>query len=137
MSAAPGTGFITRCAFSFSSYSALSPAWRLLATRWSCPSGARESVMNRRAGSSNSMWSARSSVVRVTRETREITTIPRMKKAEMVIPSGFSMTLAISAYSSTRVRTPNPTADAWRRRRIAEMVTATAPETIIARIPVA
>jgi hypothetical protein len=41
------------------------------------------------------------------------------------------------AYSSTNVRTVNPTLDRRRRRRIAEMVTATAPETIIMRIPVA
>jgi hypothetical protein len=43
------------------------------------------------------MSSARSSVTRVTRETNEITTMPTMKKAEITIPSGFSMTFAPSA----------------------------------------
>ena len=37
--------------------------------------------MNRRAVSSNSMWSARSSVVRETRETSEMTTMPRMNNS--------------------------------------------------------
>ena len=60
-----------------------------------------------------------------------------MNKPEMVIPSGFSMTFSTSAYSSTRVSTVKPTAAGRRWWRTAEMVTATAPETIIARIPVA
>jgi hypothetical protein len=53
--------------------------------------------MNLRAASSNSIRSARSSVLRDTRETREIATIPAMKTAEIAMPSGFSMTLAPSA----------------------------------------
>ena len=53
------------------------------------------------------------------------------------MPSGFSITFATSAYSSTRVRTREPDRGGPLRRRTAEMVTATAPETIIARMPVA
>ena len=93
--------------------------------------------MNRRAGSSNSIRSARNSVVRVTRETSETTMMPRMNSAEMVIPSGCSTTFSSSAYSSTRVSTVKPIAAARWCRRAAEIVTATAPETIIARMPVA
>lgn len=52
-------------------------------------------------------------------------------------PSGFSRTLSPRAYSRIRVRMPKPTAPALLRRRRAETVTATAPETIMARIPVA
>ena len=55
------------------------------------------SAMNRRAVSSNSMRSARISVVRETREIREMTTMPRMNSAEMASPSGFSMMFATSA----------------------------------------
>jgi hypothetical protein len=93
--------------------------------------------MKRRASSSNSILSTRSSVVRLMRETSETATMPRMKNPEMARPSGFSMTLAASAYSITRVRTVKPTAAACRFRRMAEMVTAMAPETIMARMPVA
>nr|WP_211348295.1 hypothetical protein [Saccharothrix texasensis] len=39
-----------------------------------------ESVTNRRASSSNSMWSTRSSVVRPTRDTRDTAMMPRTKK---------------------------------------------------------
>ena len=53
--------------------------------------------MKRRAASSNLMMSARSSVVRATRETSEIAMMPRMKNAEMASPSGFAMTFAASA----------------------------------------
>ena len=55
--------------------------------------------MNRRAASSNSMRSARNSVVRETRETSETTMMPRMKSAEIAMPSGCSMMFATSAYS--------------------------------------
>ena len=54
------------------------------------------------------------------------------------MPSGFSMMFSTRAYSRTsgqHARTRRPPARC--RRRIAEMVTATAPETIIARMPVA
>ena len=61
------------------------------------PSNSSESVMNRRAFSSNSIRSTRSSVVRLTRETRETATMPRMKNPEMAMPSGFSITFAASA----------------------------------------
>ena len=46
--------------------------------------------MNRRAASSNSMWSTRSSVVREIREISETTMMPTMNRAEMAMPSGFS-----------------------------------------------
>jgi hypothetical protein len=62
--------------------------------------------------------------------------IAAMNNSEMVRPSGFSMMFATNAYSSTRVSTVNP-AVARRRRRAAEMVTAAAPEIIMARMPVA
>ena len=65
------------------------------------PSWARESVMNRRAPSSNSIRSARSSVVRVTREISETTMMPAMNSAEMAMPSGFSMMFSTRAYSRT------------------------------------
>jgi len=83
------------------------------------------------------MRSARSSVVRETRDTSETTIMPRMNRAEMAMPSGFSMTFSTSAYSRTSVSTPNPIAAPRWRRRIAEMLTATDPDTIIARMPVA
>ena len=67
-SARPGTGLSRRCASSFSSYSAASPAPMRLAIMLSRPSCTSESAMNRRAASSNSIVSARISVVRVTRE---------------------------------------------------------------------
>ena len=79
-----------RCSASLAAYSAASPAWRRLAMRFSAPSWARESVTNRRAASSNSMRSARSSVVRVTREISETTMMPAMNIAEIAMPSGFS-----------------------------------------------
>ncbi len=93
--------------------------------------------MKPRAASSNLIVSTRSSVVRLIRDTSETATMPRMKNPEMVMPSGFSMTFAARAYSITSVRTVNPTAAARCFLRIAEMVTATAPDTIMARIPVA
>ena len=86
-----------RCASSFSSYSAASPAPMRLAIMLSRPSCTSESAMNRRAASSNSIVSARISVVRETRETMETTTMPRMNKAEIASPSGFSITLSTSA----------------------------------------
>ena len=93
--------------------------------------------MNRRAASSNSIRSARSSVVRVTREISETTMMPAMNSAEMAMPSGFSTMFSTSAYSRISVSTANPAVAARCRRRAAEIVTATAPETIIARMPVA
>ena len=96
-SARPGTGLMPRCSRSLAAYSASSPAWRRLAMRLSAPSWSRESVMNRRAASSNSMRSARSSVVRVTREISETTMMPAMNMAEMAMPSGFSMTFSTRA----------------------------------------
>ncbi len=63
--------------------------------------------------------------------------IPTMKNAEMVMPSGFSLMFSTSAYSSTRVSTVKPTAARRCLFRIAETVTANAPETIMARNPVA
>ena len=76
-------------------------------------------------------------MVRLTRETSERTMMPRMKKPEIAMPSGLAMTLAPSAYSRIRVRTVKPTAAPRRLLRAAEMLTATAPETIMARMPVA
>src|SRR2546429_3248201 len=38
-------------------------------------------------------------------ETSETTMIPRMNRAEMAMPSGFSMTFSTRAYSSTSVST--------------------------------
>jgi hypothetical protein len=76
-------------------------------------------------------------VLRHTRDTSDTTPMPRMKPAEITMPSGFSITLSTSAYSRIRVTRPNPsTAWRWRRRR-AVTVTAKAAETIMARIPVA
>ncbi|MER8226414.1 hypothetical protein ABTZ58_39205 [Streptomyces sp. NPDC094143] len=57
-------------------------------------SWARLSAMNRRASSSKTMRSARSSVVRATREISDTVTMPRMKNPEMAMPSGLSMMLA-------------------------------------------
>ena len=51
----------------------------------------------RRAASSNSMASARSSVARASRETNEISTMPATNASEMTMPSGFSMTLSTNA----------------------------------------
>ena len=51
----------------------------------------------RRAVSSNSMSSARSSVARASRDTSEMTTMPAMNASEMTMPSGFSMTFSTSA----------------------------------------
>ena len=53
------------------------------------------------------------------------------------MPSGFSRTFSARAYNSSTVSTAKPAVARCCRRRTAEMVTATAPETIIARIPVA
>ena len=53
--------------------------------------------MNRRAASSNSIVSARISVVREIRETMETTMMPRMNRAEIASPSGFSITFSTSA----------------------------------------
>ncbi len=53
------------------------------------------------------------------------------------MPSGFSRMFSTRAYSRMSVRTANPAAAGCCRYRYAEMVTATAPETIIARMPVA
>ncbi len=63
--------------------------------------------------------------------------MPAMNTAEIASPSGFSMMFSTSAYSSTRVSSANPAVARCWRLRAAEMVTATEPETIIARIPVA
>jgi hypothetical protein len=93
--------------------------------------------MKRRARSSNSIRSARSSVLRHTRDTSDTTMMPRMKLKEMAMPSGFSSTFSTSAYTSTRVTRPNPATAAGRRRRRAATVTANAAETIMARMPVA
>ena len=93
--------------------------------------------MNSRAGASNSIRSARSSVVRLTREISDTAMIPATKTAEMAMPSGFSTMLSASAYSRIRVRIVKPAVAAFCRRRAAEIVTATAAETIIARMPVA
>lgn len=101
------------------------------------PSNASESVRKRRAVSSNSIRSARSSVVRDTREMSETMTMPAMNSPEMAIPSGFSMTFSTSAYNSTSVRTANAAVARRWLRRAAETVTATAPDTIMTRIPVA
>ena len=70
------------------------------------PPSAMASARNLRAVSSNSIRSARSSVLRHTRDTSDTTTMPTMKKNEMAIPSGFSITLSTRAYSSTRVTSP-------------------------------
>ncbi len=63
--------------------------------------------------------------------------MPRMNTPEIAMPSGFSRTFSARAYSSTSVSTVKPTVAGFCLRRHAEMVTATAPDTIIARIPVA
>jgi hypothetical protein len=54
-------------------------------------------VRNLRAGWSNSIRSARNSVVRDIRDTREITTMPAMNANEITMPSGFSISFAASA----------------------------------------
>ncbi|TCM42732.1 hypothetical protein EV648_110273 [Kribbella sp. VKM Ac-2568] len=56
-----------------------------------------ESVRNPRAASSNSIRSARSSVVRETREISETVMMPAMNRPEMAMPSGFSMMFSTSA----------------------------------------
>ena len=76
-------------------------------------------------------------MVRATREIKDTAMIPAMKKAEIMIPSGRSMMLSRSAESSTAVRMPKARRALRCPRDLAEMVTATAPETIITRIPVA
>jgi len=93
--------------------------------------------MNCRAAGSNSMRSARSSVVRDTREISDTVMIPTMNIPEIARPSGLSMTFLTSAYSSTAVSSPNPAPASRCRRRNADTVTAKAPETIMARMPVA
>ena len=76
-------------------------------------------------------------MLRHTRDTSDTTTIPTMKKNEMAIPSGFSITLSTRAYSSTTVTSPKPSTARRLRPRRAARVTANAAETIIARMPVA
>ena len=134
----PGTGFMPRCSRSLRAYSASSPACRRLAMMLSSPSWAIESAMNRRAGSSNSIRSARSSVVRVTRETSETTMMPAMNTRG----DGDAVRL-LDDVGDQRVQQDqgeHREADggaALAGAGAAEMVTATAPETIIARMPVA
>ncbi|MFF5726208.1 hypothetical protein [[Kitasatospora] papulosa] len=60
-----------------------------------------------------------------------------MKNPEMAMPFGLSTTLAISAWSRTAVSKAKPTVATRRRWRATWTVTAEAPETIMARIPVA
>ena len=71
------------------------------ANRWCCPVLVRveshELLTDDPAGRSNSMCSARSSVVRVTREISETTTMPRMNSAEIAMPSGFSRMFSTNA----------------------------------------
>jgi hypothetical protein len=63
--------------------------------------------------------------------------MPAMNASEMTMPSGFSITFSTSAYAKIRVTSAKPmAARGWPRRR-AEMVTAKAADTIIARMPVA
>ena len=136
MGARGGIGLQARCTRTLSRYSAASPACFLFAIRCSRP-WYPASATNFRAASSNSIRSTRSSVARITRETTESSTIAAMKAAEMAIPSGFSITLSTSAYSSTAVTTPKPALAHRCRCRWAHTVTAIAADTIMARIPVA
>src|SRR5215217_3989479 len=94
-----------RCSISLWSYSALSPAWRRLATMWISPSRLASST-NLSAASSSSMRSCLSSSERYTRETSEVATIAPMKKREINMPSGRFISLATSAYMNTAVTTP-------------------------------
>ncbi len=90
-------GFDTRWAASFAAYSSASPACRWLAMTVWRPSRVSESVLKRRAGSSNSIAWARSSVVRLIREARLTTMMPATNRPKMAIPSGFSRTFSNSA----------------------------------------
>ncbi len=92
-----GYGLSPRCSRSLAVYSAVSPACRRVAMMLSWPSWARESVMRGRAVASNSRRSARNSVVRETREFVETLMMPTMNRAEVAMPSGFSMMFSISA----------------------------------------
>lgn len=83
------------------------------------------------------MWSTRKPVVRAAREISDTAMMPAMNRLEMAMPSGFSTMFSTSAYVSTAVSSPKPVAADRRRRRTADTVTAKAPETIIARMPVA
>jgi hypothetical protein len=82
------------------------------------------------------MRSARSSVVRATREISDTTMMPAMNIAEMAMPSGFSDDVPDQRVQQDAVSIPKPVA-ALPAAEAAETVTANAPETIIARMPVA
>ena len=91
-----GMWLSSRCSISLWSYSALSPAWRRLATMCTSPPWLASST-NLSAVSSSSMRSCLSSSERYTRETSEVATIAPMKNREITMPSGRFISLATSA----------------------------------------
>jgi hypothetical protein len=95
------------------------------------------SSMNLWAVSSISIFSARSSVVRHTRETSEVKMIVPIKNEAIMMPSGRCITLATRAYTNTKATNPNANAPRFDPPRPAARVTATAAEVIIAKMPVA
>ena len=87
----------------FSAYSAASPASGSFATSRTVRRA--QSRMNICAVSSRWTSVTRSSKARVSRDVSETTKMPAMNSAEMVMPSGFSITFAARAYSRISVST--------------------------------